>query len=133
LIFDSNVVIDLLDSDRGSPAFERIDSLRRGRPAFINEIIFAEISMRFLDCGLAQRACDVLELSIETLKLPECHRAGRAFADYRRRGGERRAILPDFLIGAQAAERGWPLVTRDRGGFARYFPELTIMDPPDER
>lgn len=71
-------------------------------------------------------------VSLERLTLAECHRAGVAFAEYRRRDGKRTTILPDFLIGAQAELRGWPLVTRDRKGFASYFPDLEIIDPTED-
>ena len=65
------------------------------------------------------------------LTLEECHRAGQAHSEYRRCGGKRPAILPDFLIGAQAEMRGWPLVTRDRKRFGSYFPDLQIIDPTE--
>ncbi len=56
-------------------------------------------------------------------------RAGQAHRLYRDRGGTRDAILADFLIGAHAAVRRAPLITRDRQRFASYFPELTIIAP----
>lgn len=131
MIFDSNIVLALLDEPPGSALFDAIEAVRAPR-VHVNEIIFAEVAARFVVPGLLERTIAALDLVIERLTLPECHRAGQAFAEYRRRGGTRAAILPDFLIGAQAATRGWPLVTRDRRGFASYFPELTIIDPMEE-
>jgi predicted nucleic acid-binding protein len=131
LILDSNVVIALLGNDIDSPTYRAIADVRAGHQSSINEIIFAEISMRFRSSAAVERACAALDLSIEPLTLPECHRAGLAFAEYRRGGGQRKAILADFLIGAQAEMRGWPLVTRDRRGFASYFPELELIDPTE--
>lgn len=130
MIFDSNVVLDLLDEPAGSPLYRAIDGTRRGRVC-VNEIIFAEVASRFLEVADLEDALAALDLPLERLTLGECHRAGQAFREYRRRGGQRQAILPDFLIGAQAAMRGWPLVTRDRKGFESYFPELTIIDPTE--
>ncbi|WP_295530611.1 type II toxin-antitoxin system VapC family toxin [Novosphingobium sp. Chol11] len=69
---------------------------------------------------------------ITALTREDAFRPAQAFAEYRRRGGERQAILPDFLIGAQAEIRGWPLVTRDRKGFQSYFPDLQIIDPTED-
>lgn len=128
MIFDSNIVLHLLDEPPESAMYQAIEGVRSGKPC-INEIVFAELSSRFRSPDLLQRALEAFNLPIIRLELPECHRAGLAFAEYRRRGGTRGAILADFLIGAQAAMRGWPLVTRDRKGFGSYFPELTIIDP----
>jgi predicted nucleic acid-binding protein len=131
LIFDSNIVLDLLDEPPGSPLYSAIDAVRVPR-VYVNEIVFAEVAARFVSPGLLETSLAALELSVERLTLVECHRAGQAFAEYRRRGGARAAILPDFLIGAQAATRGWPLVTRDRKGFSSYFPDLVIIDPLED-
>lgn len=129
MIFDSNVIFAMMDEDAGPPILEFLELHRASRQVFINEIIFAELSPRFVEPDLVVEICDVFGLEVVPLNLIECHRAGQAFAEYRRRGGERRAILADFLIGAQAEIRDWPLVTRDRKGFASYFPKLKIIDP----
>ncbi|MEE4452597.1 type II toxin-antitoxin system VapC family toxin [Novosphingobium resinovorum] len=108
---------------------QRIADLGAASDLFVNEIIFAEISGNY---GSAQDVADLFEgfgLKIVRLSLPDCHRAGMAYRQYRRNGGVRTSILPDFLIGAQAANRGWPIVTRDRKGFATYFPEVDLIDP----
>lgn len=131
MILDSNIVLDLFDEPPGSSIYDAIEASRVGE-AFVNEIVFAEISSRFRDVAMLEQALVTLELAVVRLTLAECHCAGLAFREYRRRGGEMRTILPDFLIGAQAEMRGWPLVTRDRKGFASYFPELTIIDPTEE-
>jgi predicted nucleic acid-binding protein len=129
VIFDSNIVFALMDEDLGSPILDLLELRRTDRQVFINEIVFAELSPRFMDAALVVEVCETFGLKIQRLTLIECHRAGQAFAEYRRRGGERRSILADFLIGAQAEMRNWPLVTRDRKGFASYFPQLEIINP----
>src|SRR5439155_2683764 len=55
--------------------------------------------------------------------------AGKCFVKYRRAGGARRAPLPDFYIGAHAAVRGMPLLTRDAGRYRTYFPKLELVVP----
>ena len=40
-----------------------------------------------------------------------------------------RHILTDFLIGAHAQARGLSLITRDRGIYQRYFPDLALIQP----
>ena len=55
--------------------------------------------------------------------------AAKAFAKYRRRGGERRSTLPDFFIGAHAAVSGLTLLTRDATRYRRYFPTVRLVAP----
>ena len=60
---------------------------------------------------------------------PASFLAGRAFTEYRRRGGPRHSLLPDFLIGAHAAVEALPLLTRDAGRFRSYFPTVELITP----
>jgi len=38
-------------------------------------------------------------------------------------------VLPDFFIGAHAAVRGWPILTRDVGRYRAYFPTVELIAP----
>ena len=134
MILDSNVLIALFQDEQ--PAlFERLASWKQSHELFINLVIYAEVAPSFPTHDELRQALTMLDVRIASFTELEAHRAGLAFADYRRRGTQRSAILPDFLIGAQAAIRGWPLVTRNRKGFASYFPEVELIDPmqvPDD-
>lgn len=44
-------------------------------------------------------------------------------------GGRGERTLPDFLIGAHAAIRGYALLTRHPPGFRTHFPDLAIIAP----
>lgn len=55
--------------------------------------------------------------------------AGKSFLAYRRRGGTKRAPLPDFFIGAHAAIAGYRLLTRDAARYRTYFPSLPLIAP----
>jgi predicted nucleic acid-binding protein len=48
---------------------------------------------------------------------------------YRKRGGEKKAPLPDFYIGAHAAIAGFKLLTRDVARYRTYFPTIEIIAP----
>jgi predicted nucleic acid-binding protein len=63
------------------------------------------------------------------LPWPAAFLAGRAFIDYRRRGGLKRSPLPDFYIGAHAAVAGLRLLTRDPDRFRSYFPTVELITP----
>jgi predicted nucleic acid-binding protein len=55
--------------------------------------------------------------------------AARAQADYRRRGGRREALIPDFLIGANAAYYSGRLLTTNPRDFLRSFSDLEVLTP----
>ena len=132
MIFDTNVVINLIDPAGPADFRARVVRLLAKNTVYINEIIFAEVATHFSSADLAVDQLLHLGLTLRRLSLDDCHRAGTAFARYRREGGARSTILPDFLIGAHAAGQGWPIVTRDRKGFASYFPEVELIDPYTE-
>jgi predicted nucleic acid-binding protein len=46
---------------------------------------------------------------------------------YRKRGGRKRAPLPDFYIGAHSAVRGYRLLTRDAPRYRTYFPTVGLI------
>lgn len=130
-LVDSNVLIDVLDgdlvwSDRSADALEAVGA---AGPVVINQVIYAEVSVRYEDT-------DELDLDLpldifrrEQLPWPAAFLAGKAFADYRRRGGKRRSPLPDFLIGAHAAVTGMRLLTRDTARYRTYFPTVELIAP----
>lgn len=135
MIVDSNVLIDILNPDsadarRVIDAFNRLSETHVQR---INLVVFAETCSRFATLAMAQTTVDQLNLQMADLTPDDAFRAGQAFQQYRRNGGPRESILPDFLIGGQAANRGWPILTRDSKRFASYFPELTILDPLEDQ
>ena len=131
MIVDSNVVIDILD-DASPDATVLLDYLAlrvASTGAQINLVVFAEVSSRFKSVEAADRRIASLGLTIAPLDHFVAFRAGHAFADYRRNGGERTSILPDFLIGAHAEILGVPIMTRDKRRFATYFPSVALIDP----
>ena len=130
MIVDSNVLIDIIVSPKAVPgrierAFAHHSSIRQ---MAINHVIFAEITPRHSRQVDVERRVHQLGLILIPFSNADAYRAGAAFREYRRRGGPRDSILPDFLIGAQAATRGWPILTRDQR-FESYFPEVELIDP----
>jgi predicted nucleic acid-binding protein len=55
--------------------------------------------------------------------------AGQIFKAYRRAGGPREHLIPDFLIGAHALCQCDRLAAADKGYLRRYFPKLEVVVP----
>lgn len=131
VLVDSNVLLDLINEDASWLAWSREHVLRLAaeEPLVINPIIYAEISPSFdsepeLEDWLATTVFNRADLPWSAGIL-----AGRAFVKYCRRGGARRAPLPDFYIGAHARVAGLTLLSRDAGRYQEYFPEVNLICP----
>jgi predicted nucleic acid-binding protein len=55
--------------------------------------------------------------------------AGQTFKTYRKAGGPRARMIPDFLIAAHAQHQADRLATVDRGYLREYFPKLKLLTP----
>lgn len=131
ILVDSNVLIDL--SARESPwrdwsATRLAEALGRG-PVLINPIVYAEVSVSYSTPRLLDKALNDLGVERAAVPFDAGFLAGRAFASYRRNGGQRARMLPDFLIAAHAAVHGLALLTRDPGPCRTYFPTVAVIAP----
>lgn len=137
MIVDSNIFLDIFgpEGEQSLRVRNALEALSLDAQPCINPIIFAEISPGFEDCGLLERLLEGFNVKFVGLSAAHAFRAGQAFRTYRLNGGPRTSLIPDFLIGAQAAINGWPILTRDPKRFASYFPEVELIDPmqvPDD-
>ncbi len=131
-LVDTNVLVDLV-SDNSAWADWSQASLETASllgPLVINEVIYAELSVRYEDMAALDRYLD--EAGIDFISLPKAalFLAGKAFARYRSAGGSKSGVLPDFFIGAHAAVAGIPLLTRDISRYRTYFPDIILVAPP---
>ena len=131
ILVDSNVIIDVLTRDSTWRTWSEaaLSDAADHEELAINPIIYAEIASGFatmseLDLNLGADAFRRLPLPYEAGFV-----AGRAFIEYRRRGGVRTSQLPDFYIGAHAAVSGLRLLTRDARRYAGYFPKVRLISP----
>lgn len=128
---DTNVLIDVPAND-SRYAERSLTALRRcqqeGR-LIICEIVLAEIARYFSSVAELRSVLSRLDISVEAFGDEVCFRAGAAFQGYRRRGGSRSRILADLLIAAHAEVKCARFLTRDRGFYRDYFPDLALVDP----
>ena len=131
LLVDTNVLVDVLQND---PQWAKwsISQMRAQsslHALVINPIIYAEMSLSFSTLEALDDVVDTLALELREIPRPALFLAAKAYAQYRRRGGSKLQVLPDFFIGAHAAVEGWPLLTRDASRFRTYFPTLDVLAP----
>ena len=106
------------------------DAGREG-PLVIDHVVLAELHATGHPPAVVAARLAALGIGTVALNDATAIRAGHAHRAYRANDGPRAAILADFLIGAHAAILGYALLTRDRGRFPSYFPELTIIAPKE--
>jgi len=131
VLIDANVLLDVMTEDVRWLAWSA-DAIAHTADRFrlvINPVIYAEVSMRYsriedLDSALPKAIFDREAIPYEAAFL-----AGKAFLAYRRRGGTKSTLLPDFFIGAHAAVAGYQLMTRDAARYRTYFPKLSLIAP----
>ena len=130
-MIDTNVLVDVAVRDPKWLGWSRskiAEAAARGT-LVINQIVFSEFSVRYDRVETVEALLPADEFLRESLPWLSSFAAGRAFGAYRRNGGEKERVLPDFLIGAHAYLRGYSLLTRDPNRYSTYFPDLDIISP----
>lgn len=131
LLVDTNVLVDVLQNDPqwADWSIAQLRTQAQLHALAINPVIYAELSLSFSTFEALGRVVATMELAMHEVPRPALFLAGKAYLQYRRRGGGKAQVLPDFLIGAHAAVEGWPLLTRDPSRFRTYFPHLEVIAP----
>jgi hypothetical protein len=132
-LVDTNVLLDVVldDPTWADWSLRQLEMASLTGPLILNPVIYTELSMAFarieeLEVVLAEGGFELQEMPREALFL-----AGKVFLEYRRRSraAVKRNVLPDFFIGAHAAVRGIPILTRDVARYATYFPTVMLLHP----
>lgn len=131
VLVDTNVILDVIEDDEVWAEWSQgqMDAIAMREDLTINPVIYAELSLAFarieeLEAFVASAEFRLLETPREALFL-----AGKAFLAYRKQGGTRTGVLPDFFIGAHAAVMDLPLLTRDSARYRTYFPDIQLIAP----
>lgn len=131
IFVDTNVLIDVMEAESAWTAWSQstIASMSTSRELVVNHIVLAELSGHFAQEAHVETLLRTMGVDVAAMTIEAALRSGRAFRDYRRKGGERPSILADFLIAGHASALGATLMTRDKRRIASYFPELTLITP----
>jgi predicted nucleic acid-binding protein len=130
-LVDTNVLLDVFGRDTNwwRWSVTRLESAARRGPLLINDIIYAETSIRFPDPTVFDDVLDDMGVTVAPFARLVPFVAGKAFANYRNSGGARDRVLPDFFIGAHAEVERLPLLTRDPRRHRAYFPGVSLIAP----
>ncbi|MBM3933016.1 MAG: type II toxin-antitoxin system VapC family toxin [SAR202 cluster bacterium] len=150
---DTNIVLDVLISGapHGDSSEQLLEDAARSGATIISEPVYSELAANFsqvndLEEFLSEASIRVHRSGAEALFL-----AGKAWQSYRQRRpsrmicascgamaavscvscnsplAQRQHVLADFQIGAHAIVHADRLLTRDRGYYRTYFPELILV------
>jgi predicted nucleic acid-binding protein len=130
-LVDTNIIVDLTSKEAAwnEWSVERLTDAHVRGDVFINDVVFAELASRYAEQAALEKHIEQFGLVVRRIPHGALFRAGQAYAQYRRAGGERTNVLADFFIGAHAAELNVPLLTRDAKVYRTYFPTLELITP----
>ena len=124
---DTSVLMDVFLRDERHGATSRrwlVEAYDAGA-IIVSHVVYAELAPAFPDRETLDRALREVNVVVSPIDSAMAHDAGHRWGRYRQSGGTRdRRIITDFLIGAHAVAASDRFLTRDRGFFSSYFPEL---------
>lgn len=130
-LVDTNVLLDVVTDDPvwADWSIRQLDAASLRDPLGINDVVYAELSVRFQTIEALETVLREARVTVEPMPRSALFLAGKAFERYRKSGGRRTGVLPDFFIGAHAAVSGFALLTRDAQRYRSYFPTIELITP----
>ena len=126
---DTSVLLDIYlpDERHGEHSRQRLREAYDAGALIACDIVYAELAAWFRERDTLDRALQTINVAVSPINTAIAYEAGLRWKRYREAGGPRKRIITDFLIGAHAVTAADSFLTRDRGFFATYFPELERM------
>ena len=127
---DSSVLFAIFNEEDGWEAWNELlrTALSEGQ-LLACPVVFAEIAMGFPSDIICRQALLSLGIEFSSFSPYSAWLAGKTYANYRRRGGPRTHMIPDFLIAAHAATEAGRLAAIDRGYIRPFFTNLEVLRP----
>jgi hypothetical protein len=106
-----------------------IEQALMGGAVVINDVIYAELSIGFDTVDEVDAVLETIGVRLAPISRRALVVAGKAFKRYRRAGGTRTGVLPDFFIGAHAEVDDLTVLTRDPKRYRAYFATVALIVP----
>jgi predicted nucleic acid-binding protein len=131
ILIDSNVILDIITQDKNwyDWSSKQLASMVESNELIINDIIYTEISVGFNKIEELEQVLSGGFFKIYAIPKEALFLAGKVFLKYKNTKGTKSSTLPDFFIGAHAAVKNIPLLTRDIARYKTYFPYLELIHP----
>lgn len=123
---DTSVLLDvfLQDERHGVTSRKWLMAAYDAGAIIVSHVVYAELAPAFPDRQTLDGALREVNVVVSPIDSAIAYDAGLRWQRYRQSGGSRDRIITDFLIGAHAVAASDRFLTRDRGFFSSYFPEL---------
>ncbi len=123
---DTNVLLDvfLTSASDHLQSQKRLSAAYDAGAVIVCDVVYAELVPAFGERAPLDGALREIGAALSPVDTSIAYEAGLRWWRYRKDGGPRNRIMPDFLIGAHAMAAADTLLTRDRGFYDTYFPEL---------
>jgi predicted nucleic acid-binding protein len=130
-LVDTTILLDVLTNDPKWLDWSIVNLRVRANagPLIINEVVYAEMSGYIPSETELDECVRRLRVALDRTPKSALFLAGETFRLYRRAGGVRTGVLPDFFIGAHAQVAGMPILTRDVRRYRTYFPSVQLITP----
>ena len=131
LAVDTSVLLSIFKGETDGAAWlVRLQSEAVSHPLVACAVIWAEVRAFFRDDPSCLQALAALGIRLSADDESTALLAGSIYRSYKRKGGTRTTLVPDFLVAAHAATHAAALATSDRGYLRTYFPKLKLITSP---
>jgi predicted nucleic acid-binding protein len=127
---DTNILLDILvpNQEFYDASEHCLEESNNVGSLVVCDLVYAELCVHFPNRRECDEFLDGTGIRVESIHPEALFLASRVWRTYRKQGGQRDRILPDFLIAAHAQIQASRLLSRDCGFYGKMFPSLMLMD-----